>query len=218
MNSRIRFALPLLAAFALARAAAGSSCSPTLCTSAETLTLPDPSVFAAVADATGDGIPDVIVVTRQYGTVGISVLIGNGDGTFQAPVSTALDSTTPFFLTGDFNGDGKADVIVGDYSGGFVFLSVGDGTFQAPIPFDDGVGATSLAAAHLDSGSTLDLVAGGYNGVAVLRGNGDGTFQAAVVYSGSGATGVTTGDFDGDGKLDIGVGGGGGAAILRNCR
>ena len=171
----------------------------------------------AVADFNGDGKADVL----EQGNGTLLVLLGNGDGTFQAPISTASGADLISLAAVDLNGDGKADV-VGVYNNEvLVYLSNGDGTFKAgatnsisaglfaTISFGDfnGDGKTDIAIQ-----TTLDNVVGS---IYVLLGNGDGTFQATerkstgvfVVsgpYQGANAGSyIAVGDFNGDGKQDL---------------
>jgi hypothetical protein len=86
----------------------------------------------AVADFNGDGLPDVIV--NGYGDQ--TVLLGNGDGSFQ--LQNSLHCPDCFLAgtnitTGDFNGDGKADFAVTTSANIEVFLGNGDATFQSPF-------------------------------------------------------------------------------------
>lgn len=80
-----------------------------------------------VGDINGDGIEDLVTAT--------AVLLGNGDGTFQAPLNYTVPGNQAYWaVLGDFNGDGKTDVATLN-SGGVVsvFLGNGDGTFQIPL-------------------------------------------------------------------------------------
>lgn len=189
--------------------------------------------FVVVADVNGDGKLDLVVANRCIDNgclveAVVAVLLGNGDGTFQAAVTY---NTGGLFATSvavaDVNGDGKPDLVVGndcadsncDGSVG-VLLGNGDGTFQAASTYlTGGSDAVFVAVADVNSDGRPDLLAGtvcnggvcGSGGtVAVLLGNGDGTFQSAVLYSsggllgfyGSGGALVVT-DIDKDGKLDL---------------
>jgi hypothetical protein len=168
-------------------------------------------VSVAVGDFNGDGKLDLAVVNSGT-NVGsnVSVLLGNGDGTFQTAVNYEVGSVAQALAVGDFNGDGKLDLVVvnngsNDVS---VLLGNGDGTFQTALDFDTGAGPYSVAVGDFNADGRLDLVVANYaaGNVGVLLGNGDGTFQPAVNYSaGSVPASVAVGDFNGDGKLDLAV-------------
>jgi hypothetical protein len=184
----------------------------------------------AVADVNGDGKLDVLVANLcaiadcgSNGTDGnVGVLLGNGDGSFQTPVS--YDSGGGYdrsVAVADVNGDGKPDLLVaneltGTEAGGTagVLLGNGDGTFQSVVTYGPGgYAAWSLAVADVNGDGKPDLLVanveaspGSENGsVGVLLGNGDGTFKTAVAY-GSGqprANSVAVADVNGDGKPDL---------------
>src|SRR5882724_37144 len=175
--------------------------------------VPEPSVgrgpFSVTSgDFNGDGKLDLVTASSRDNNV--SVLLGNGDGTFQAAVNYSVGAFS--VTSGDFNGDGKLDLVVaGGPNNVSVLLGNGDGTFQAAVTYSVGPVGTSpfsVMSGDFNGDGTLDLVAAntGSNNVSVLLGNGDGTFQAAVSYpAGSGPRSVTSGDFNGDGKLDLAV-------------
>ncbi len=174
----------------------------------------------ATGDFNGDGFLDLAVANRNCpktcnpGTV--SIVLGNGDGTFQGPnyfstdTATELDTDPHFVTVGDFNGDGKPDLAVADYGTNTVsvLLGVGDGTFGPDAAFAVGSEPTSLATGDFNGDGKLDLVVTNFNSntVSILLGNGDGTFQPAVTrtYSvGNGPISVAVADFNRDGKLDL---------------
>src|SRR2546422_3097341 len=98
-------------------------------------------VSVAVGDFNGDGVPDLAVANAGSATV--SVLLGNGDGTFRAALTVGV-GTNPFSVAvGDFNGDGVPDLAVANYGSNTVsvLLGNGDGTFQAARTF--GIGGAS---------------------------------------------------------------------------
>jgi hypothetical protein len=158
--------------------------------------------WVAVGDFNGDGHADFVVAN-----LGVSVWLGNGDGTFQAPVNSAGGASPIALATGDFNGDGLLDVAAVYASGGVaMLLGNGDGTFQAAVNYAVGSGPSGAAVADFNGDGVPDLAVANAIGVAILLGNGDGTFQAAVNYTaGSGPAAVAAGDFIGNGKADLAV-------------
>lgn len=176
-----------------------------------------------IADVNGDGKPDLLAANAFSNSV--AVLLGNGDGTFQAAVNYGAGGTAVSLAVADVNGDGKLDIIVADLGGTIspgavgVLLGNGDGTFQPVVTYgSDGYTAYSVAVADVNRDGKLDLIVAnvcGFSGcndensgvVAVLLGNGDGTFQSAVPYNsgGDGAYSVGVADFNGDGLPDLAV-------------
>jgi len=164
-----------------------------------------------VADFNGDGKADLAVAVNGH----ISVLLGNGDGTFQTAASYALinSTDTSFVAVGDVNGDGKPDLVTLTTSEPRylkVFLGNGDGTFQVGINMGPPILALYVAVADFNGDGKADLALFGSNGsAAIYLGNGDGTFQTAVIYSVGNNVGVgfAVGDFNGDGRPDLLVAG-----------
>ncbi|HEV2380406.1 MAG TPA: FG-GAP-like repeat-containing protein [Terriglobia bacterium] len=162
----------------------------------------------AVADLNGDSKPDLVVANS--GSNNVSVLLGNGDGTFQAPANYAAGTAPSSVAIGDFNGDGKLDLVVSNASSDNVsiLLGNGDGTFQPAAPYSAGSKPSSVAVGDLNGDKNLDLVVADQagNNISVLFGNGDGTFGAPVPYDvETGPTSVALGYFNGDSFLDIAV-------------
>lgn len=141
------------------------------------------SAAVAIADVNRDGIPDVLVANCGIETCGpgslagsVAVLLGNGDGTLQGPVSYPAGNSPDALVILDMNGDGKLDVVVGDWgtSDGSsnngsvaILLGNGDGTFQAPQIFlSGGNEVPTIAVADLNGDGKPDIVAGsaGSNG------------------------------------------------------
>src|SRR5207244_4194421 len=167
----------------------------------------------AVGGFNGDGTLDLAVA--DWGSNTVSVLLGNGDGTFQAPLTFTTGARPSSVAAGDFNGDGALDLAVAneDNFSVSVLLGNGDGTFQVPSTFTTGARPQSVAVGDFDRDGTLDLAVAAEAGfpvlpgnVSVLLGNGDGTFQAPLTFrTGERAVSVAAGDFNGDGVPDLAV-------------
>jgi len=164
----------------------------------------------AIADLNGDGHPDMAVVNSVVDTV--SVLLGNGDGTFQDAVDYGVGDTGDHPLSlavDDLNGDGVQDMVTGnDQSENVsVFLGNGDGTFQPCVNYWVG-DAIDTVTGDLDGDGDTDIaVCTWYSGsVMVLLGNGDGTYQlgAGQVLDAL-CSSMAIGDFDQDGIPDLAV-------------
>ena len=149
----------------------------------------------ALGDVNGDGRLDVVV--SNYENIG--VLLGNGDGTFQAPHKFGTGGGNAIVLA-DVNRDGKLDLVYGACT---VLLGNGDGTFQAPQYFGTG-GGNAIAAADINGDGKLDIITAG-DAIYVLLGNGDGTFQSAQGYPSGGnwPNSIGVADVNGDGKPDL---------------
>src|ERR1019366_3153906 len=166
----------------------------------------------AVGDFNHDGKTDIAAVQTAAGT--ITVLLGNGNGTFQAGLTTPVAEASPQGLAvGDFNRDGKLDLAVVAGDAVIVFLGKGDGTFNPGVSYPVSPTPVFVAAADFNHDGKTDLVTVNVGAtsttpgtVSVLLGNGNGTFQSAVPYTvGDQPSSVAIADFNGDGKLDLAV-------------
>jgi len=179
-----------------------------------------------VVDVNGDGKPDLVVAnvcTNVNNCDGnISVLLGNGDGTFQSAKATDAGFAGGSIAVADLNGDGKPDLVVSSGESCSpnpcgplvnVLFGNGDGTFREGTKYDAGQELISLVLADVNQDGKLDIVVATgplstpSNAVGVLLGNGDGTFQPVQNYD-SGALGnyltsLAVADVNGDGKLDL---------------
>ena len=166
-----------------------------------------------VADFNGDGKPDIAV--SNFDTNTIAVFLNDGLGNFGAPVVTTVQLTNAglnvgSLAVGDFNEDGKADLVVSTIAGGqvsIVLLGNGDGTFSQQPPIPNSFGFFRARVVDLNGDGHQDLVFAMNGSLGVSLGKGDGTFGAMTsLPSGSFPgtyLGLTVADFNGDGKLDI---------------
>jgi len=175
----------------------------------------DEPYSVAIGDLNGDGDLDLATAnaaavrfSRHMNTV--SVLLGNGDGTFQDPVHIEVDDRPYFVTIGDLNDDDNQDLAVVKLvsENVSVLLGNGDGTFQPAEDYWAGTSPWSVAIGDLDGDDRPDLAVTtrGSDAVSVLPGNGDGTFESAESYgAGAGPVSVAIGDLDGDSRLDLAV-------------
>jgi hypothetical protein len=156
----------------------------------------------------GDGKLDLAVA--NFGASRVSVLLGNGDGSFGAATSFTVGPNPRGVVIADLSGDGRADLAVANDSSGTVSVLLGDGlgSFSPAVSYTAGSGSGRVAVADLNGDGRLDLVTSNYNAltISVLRGTGSGLFAAPVAYSTGGGNNyprdVVLSDMDGDGNLD----------------
>jgi len=171
-------------------------------------------------DFNGDGKTDVAAggaFELGHGAAGVVIALGNGDGTFAAgtvvetaPGSLYSEPNAAAFATGDFNGDGKTDIVADDPVSDGVTLLLGgsDGGAGAVAAFDAGTTPVGIAVGDMNGDGQLDVVTAnqGSLDVSVLLGGGDGGLAAPLDYpAGGAAASVLVADFNGDEKLDVAV-------------
>ncbi len=171
-------------------------------------------VSVALGDLDGDGDLDLVVANKLSAPPNVSVLLGNGNGTFAAQTTFATGFTPVFVALGDLDGDGDLDLAVANSAAAppnvSVLLGNGNGTFAAQTTFATGDDPVFVALGDLDGDGDLDLVVtnklSAPPNVSVLLGNGNGTFAAQTTFAtGDDPVFVVIGDLDGDGDLDIAV-------------
>ena len=148
-----------------------------------------------VADFNNDHKPDIALVTGNP-TQPITILMGNGDGTFAAPAYYFDGSAANWFVIADFNTDGNMDIAVSSSSGEGILYGNGDGTFQ-PIVFPASLNAFGARfTADVNNDGKADLI-----GRQIALVNGDGTFTVLPSLLPNDVSGIA--DFNGDGTLDL---------------
>jgi FG-GAP-like repeat len=166
------------------------------------------SAALTIGDFNGDGKPDVAVANNLSNDV--SMLLGNGDGTFQAPLIHGVHRGPVALVTADFNRDGYLDLaVLNSFTGDItLLLGMGDGSFRSGHQISVGSAPTDLKVADFNGDGVLDLaVANGSLGerqVLTLLGNGDGTFRTAgTTRVGNEPFSLSVGDFNHDGAPDL---------------
>ncbi|MDR3608232.1 MAG: VCBS repeat-containing protein [Oligoflexia bacterium] len=153
---------------------------------------------------------NVDLIVTCAGSNEYSVLLGNGNGTFQttAPYSvTGAESGPVAIVAGDFNKDGYLDFAILSSAGAGIYLGNGDGTFQAPtVDYAAGGSPSAIAAGDLNNDGYPDLVVtnSADGTVSVLINNKDGTFAPQVVTAVDGdPVALAIADVNKDGFLDV---------------
>ncbi|MGA2019216.1 MAG: FG-GAP-like repeat-containing protein [Candidatus Sulfotelmatobacter sp.] len=191
-----------------------------------------PRTSALVADFNGDGFADIIVPDYEFS---FAFLSGYGDGTFRSaldyysPVPGGYDAGGNTIASGDFNGDGYPDFVIGNYGynpntpsgiGITVFLSNPDGSLQPGVNYATGGSYQGVTVGYFDGDTKLDIAAVNQsnNGVQIFRGNGDGTFSLGSYYptGGTDALTIATGDFNGYPDLAVANSTGDNVSVLLN--
>ena len=173
----------------------------------------------AIADVNGDGKPDIVFGnptpgndSNGYISTNVSVLLGNGNGTFQAQKDFGDQSRAQTVNVSDLNGDGRPDLVLATDGVSFipdvqVLIGNGDGTFQTPTKRQLPSSATDLAVADVNGDGVADVVvthSSASSNVSVLLGTGGGALAAPVGYiTGNNPYALALADVNGDGKPDL---------------
>jgi len=165
-------------------------------------------------DFNGDGKHDVAAVYTgppNYSQPGgISLMLGNGDGTLQPAVNYPAGLGTVAATAWDFNGDGKADLAVVNYQDSTVTIMFGSasGKLTSGNTYSTGMGTFpgAIAVADVNGDGKPDLIVSTFVGIVTLFGNGNGTFQSGPsTVAPAEQPFLATGDFNHDGKIDVAV-------------
>ena len=166
-----------------------------------------PTSFAQ-GDFNGDGKPDLAVT--HYDSNRVTILLGNGDGTFRAGSAFTAGSGPQSVAVADLNADGRLDLAVANNGDGNVsiFFGNGDGTFRAGSKFPAGSAPLYVAVADFNKDGRPDLATiGQAQTVSVLLGNGDGTFKTPNTYiTGYDPEHILVADINRDGNPDLVIG------------
>jgi Flp pilus assembly secretin CpaC len=181
-------------------------------------TAASPSAIA-VGEFKNDGSGNLDIAVTDMANSRVMILLGNGDGTFQAPVAYPTGSNPVALVAQDFDGDGNPDLAVVNKGDGTTASTVSvllgkktggvqDGTFAAKTDYSVGVSPSAITTADFNGDGNVDLAVTNLvdNTVSILPGKGDGTFSLQKTFAtGNGPAGIATADFNIDNHADLAV-------------
>ncbi len=160
----------------------------------------------ALGDFNGDGNLDVVATAGLHPS--FAILLGNGDGSFEAPVTYTTMYNPTGVAVADFTGDQKLDFALTVIAAAWIYLGNGDGAFTSAGEWGGAKQADAIVSADFNEDGKIDLAMSDYTGgrVCVMPGKGNGTFPSTQFFdTGPDATDVTTSDFNNDGSPDLAV-------------
>ena len=176
---------------------------------------------AAVGDFNGDTRQDLAVTSSSPNPAAVSILLGDGTGSFTGPTSLAAGSGLTSLVVSDFNGDSNRDLAVANMNNqavGTVLILLGDGTgsFSGPTSFPAGSFPLSVASGDFNGDSHSDLAVANEcvdgpcaidpSTVTILLGDGGGAFSDPISFpAGTFPASVVARDFNGDSQPDLAV-------------
>ena len=167
---------------------------------------PDP-MSVAVGDFNKDGNSDLAVLLNASTGI-VSILLGGGDGTFDAKAGYEVHTNPHHVAVGDFNKDGNPDLAVANWNSNNVsiLMGLGDGTFPTQTKFSASTGSRYVAVGDFNKDGNPDLAVANWNSsnVSILLGDGEGSFADAENYNvGTRPRSIAMSDFNRNGSLDL---------------
>jgi hypothetical protein len=170
-------------------------------------------VAEAVGDFNHDGKPDLAVLQTTGTTTTLLVSLGNGDGTFQAPVSYTVDTGSNAMTAADFNNDGYTDLAITSTSG-YVYVYLATGNSNGTLQLNQTINLNTsfnphpaIASGDFNKDGLTDLAVISGGSLNVFLNSGAGTFSSTPAFVSNhqyaGYTGIAVADFNKDGYPDI---------------